>query len=143
MRRNLPILLVLYFVWSSMAAAAGYGPWTFGMTKQDVRAITQHGPYYEFRNGDLGSKNGSVDGAQAPISFYFKNERLVRVMIVLYAGPNFKETQEAWRSAFQHIERYFKSAEVAAVQHGPTDLASAERALENSGLREGRAMLPT
>ena len=138
MRTRWWILLVVCAAFSPIAAGAGYGPWTFGMTKQEVRAITQYGPYYEFQNGDIGTRAGTFDETQAPVSFYFKGDRLIRVMVVVYSGPSFDETAKAWRRAFQHIERNFDAVEVPSIRRGPTNLVSAERALEQSGLRDGR-----
>lgn len=127
---------VLFF--ASQAIAGGYGPWQWGMGRDEVRAVKQHGPYYDFKNADIGTQNGPFEGKRLPTSFYFEQDKLKRVMVILYAGPDYDAARSAWRGAFQHIAKNFKAAEVRAVRAGPTDLKSAVAALDASGLREGR-----
>jgi hypothetical protein len=119
----------------AIALAAGYGPYEFGMTREQVRAVTEHAPYYSFRNGDLGTKAGSIDGTQAPISFYFENDRLVRIMIVVYSGPDFDAATGGWVRAFEHIHRHFGGVEVPTIGKRESDVVAARRAFEESGLR--------
>jgi hypothetical protein len=121
-----------------LAMADGYGPWKFGMTKAEVRAITEFGPYYDFRNGDLGSKYGVIDGKQAPISFYFRDGHLIRIMLVEYAGTNYEDAKSGWLRAFLHIQRNFGGTEVPGVGNGPTDVKAAERLIDSSGLKSGQ-----
>ncbi len=137
MNRLFKSLLLLIALVPSFASATGYGPWSFGMTKADVRAIAEANPYYEFRNGDIGSQNGTFEGERAPISFYFQGERLVRVMVVAYAGTDYEKAKRAWLKAHAHIQQNFGGTEVPSKGKGPSDAKAAAEALDESGLRTG------
>ena len=131
------ILLSVALLAPTLSSAAGYGPWHFGMTKPEVRAVVDGAPYYDFRNGDIGSQNGKFEGKQAPISFYFRNDRLVRVMVVAYAGQDYDEMKRAWLQVYSYIQRDFGGVEVPAKGRGPAEARLAEQALDESGLKDG------
>ena len=58
--------------------------WRFGMTRDEVRSSHAHGSYYAFRNNDLGIQGGDFEGHRVPISFGSRDDRLRKILIMLY-----------------------------------------------------------
>ena len=73
---KLPFIIALV-VAPSVAIAGGFGPWTFGMTAAQIRAVTDHGPYDAFTNGDLETYNATLCGQKQNVQFYLKKWRAV------------------------------------------------------------------
>lgn len=108
------ILALLCTLVTSLSLADGYQQWKFGMTRDEVKAITQHGPYYSFQNGDLGSQSGPLDDELVPISFYFTDDTLRRVMLILYQGEDKTLASAAWQKATTHLQDNFGGLEVGS-----------------------------
>lgn len=54
---------------ASPAFAGGFGPWSFGMSADQIQAVTASGPYRPFSNGDLETYNGDFGGKQENVQF--------------------------------------------------------------------------
>jgi hypothetical protein len=80
----------------SVAIAGGFGPWVFGMTAAQIRAVTEHGPYDAFTNGDLETYNATLCGQKQNVQFYLKNGVLWRVVVVTYEGTSSAEAARRW-----------------------------------------------
>ena len=121
----LAALLVAFVGQTSAADTLGYGPWRFGMTRDEVRSFHAHGPYYTFRNNDLGTQGGDFEGDRVPVSFGFRGDRLWKILIMLYQDGNYESAVAALARAFRHIERTFGATEVPALGPGPRPLNDA------------------
>src|SRR5262245_2809192 len=121
----LAALLVALVSQASAADKVGYGPWRFGMTRDEVRSSQAHGPYYTFRNNDHGTQGGDFEGYRVPISFGFRDDRLWKILILLYQDGDYESAVAALERAFRHIERTFGATEVPALGLGPRSLSDA------------------
>lgn len=133
---------------TSAAEKVGYGPWAFGMTRNEVRSFEAHGPYYTFRNDDIGTQGGDFEGSRVPISFGFRGDRLWKILIMLYQGGDHENAVAALGQAFKHIERTFGATEVPALGPGPRSLndaintASALRSAPTGKVQIGAVPMP-
>jgi hypothetical protein len=128
-------LLVGLLLAHETSFAEGYEAWQFGMTKAEVRAQGEPGAYYSFSNGDIGSRQGPFEVETVPISFYFSNDRLTRVMLIPYFGNDVGHAREAWGKILQHLQRVSGGVEVPSLARGPT---STERALADFDAQVGK-----
>ncbi|HCH0556609.1 TPA: hypothetical protein NKO30_006741 [Pseudomonas aeruginosa] len=95
------ILLCLALIFSTLPAfAAGFGPWDFGMSVEQVLAIRTHGPYRAFSNGDLETDNADFGGEARNFQFYFEDGRLRRIAIRTYEGKDLVQATQAWRDTY-------------------------------------------
>lgn len=119
---------------------AGFGPWTFGMDRDAVRAQAMFAPYYPFPNGDLGSSSwplGTLPGNETrPLSFTFTQDRLSRVMLLVYLGTETAQIEQAWSAAHAQLRQRFGGVVLAGDRL--VDAETALQALRASGLLEGR-----
>ena len=105
--RILQLFLLAILTFPSIASADGFRVWDFGISRDEVKAKSEFGPYYSFRNGDLGSQAGPLDGRNVPISFYFTNDRLTRVMLIAYSGEDIAAARDAMALVTNHLRREF------------------------------------
>ena len=134
-RIRLPALIAGIVI-SNASLGAGVGPWSFGMTRDEVRAQVEFGPYYSFKNNDIGTQSGLLDGKQTPTSFYFASDKLKRVMFITYQGTDFPGVKAGWEVCLAHLQKNFHEIEVPNLRAGPTSAEEARAFLEKSGLRE-------
>jgi len=124
----------------SSAFAEGYLGWSFGMSKAEVATVGDASRYYSFSNGDLGAQNEPFEGNGVPISFYFGNGKLNRVMLIPYMGNDLTKAREAWRLTYAHIKRKCTGVEVSEAGPGPVQLEAALAIfdVEASKLQQGQ-----
>lgn len=136
--RAIHVIILSGLLAYSSAFAAGYLGWSFGMSKAEVASVGDSSRYYSFSNGDLGAKDEPFEGEPALISFYFGNEKLNRVMLILYMGSDRLKALDAWRSAYHHIKRMCKTVEVSAAGPGAIeqDVALATFVVEVAKLQQ-------
>ena len=92
---------------SSLAFAGDFGPWTFGMSQQEVLSQEALGPYKKFSNGDLETYNGTFGGEKRNFQFYFKENSLWRIAIRTYEGQNIDEATAAWLLTYSTLGEKF------------------------------------
>lgn len=91
-----------------VAPVSGYGPWRFGMTREQVRAVEKHAPYAEVAvTGGLETRNGELDGRETPVSFVFGPQGLYQIQIWAYTGDDFDRAAAAWHRVYRHLEDHF------------------------------------
>ncbi len=93
------------------AWAGGLAPWTFGMSHEQVAALTAQGPYKTFRNGDLETYAGRFNGEQHNVQFYFKDHVLERISVMFYEGHDAQAARAGWKQAYAAL----------AALYGPVD----------------------
>lgn len=103
---KLPFIIALV-VAPSVAIAGGFGPWTFGMTAAQIRAVTDHGPYDAFTNGDLETYNATLCGQKQNVQFYLKNGALWRIVVVTYEGTSGKEAVTRWAWTYECLNKRY------------------------------------
>ncbi|QWT20031.1 hypothetical protein KPL74_20065 [Bacillus sp. NP157] len=114
------LALLVLVATPAMAASAGtdsspmpFGPWTFGMTKDQVTAITDHGPYKSFSNGDLETYAGTFDGKPANVQFYFRDDKVVRMEVLRYEGKSAKDAARAFGDTFGVLQSLYGAIETS------------------------------
>lgn len=113
------------------ANALGYKGWLFGMSRDDVKAVKSDSPYYPLGNGDLGSQAGPFEpGHSAVISFYFRSDRLVRVMLIPYMGEDFAKARLAWLTSAVHLTNLYGGIELGTSRGVKAPPAQADEAFE-------------
>ncbi|MBL8615148.1 MAG: hypothetical protein JNM72_06005 [Deltaproteobacteria bacterium] len=120
--RWLTLIFTLLLVLPSSALGAGYLRWDYGMTREQVQARSEHGPYYQFQNGDLGSQGGPFQGHTVPISFYFRDDKLVRIMLIPYMGDDAQAMDTAVRMAITQLQEEFGGVELPSSGQGRATL---------------------
>ena len=107
----LPILLLAITLSASAAVAQdvdGYGPWRFGMSKDDVQAVDKFGPYTPVASTEgLETKNGPFMGESRNVSFVFGLGGLSQVQIWLYEGKSYDDAVKAFYQAYKHLVENF------------------------------------
>jgi hypothetical protein len=86
------------------AAAGGFGPWTFGMSVEQIRAVDTHGPYRAFSNGDLETYNADFGGRKENAQFYLREGRLWRVALRTYEGTGLDDAAAAWKRTYTTLQ---------------------------------------
>ena len=77
-------------------APPGYGPWRLGMTKSEVQAVSEFGPYKVVPStGGLETANGVFEGRKTNVSFVFGEAELRKIQIWAYEGPSLEQAIDA------------------------------------------------
>ena len=92
--------LVCLFFAASPALASDFGPWSLGMSAEQIKAVSSHGPYKAFSNGDLETYNGDFGGNKENVQFFLKADRLWRIGVYTYEGTDLAAATEAWTHTF-------------------------------------------
>ena len=95
----------------SVATAGGFGPWVFGMTAAQIRAVTDHGPYSAFTNGDLETYNATLCGRKQNIQFYLENGVLRRIVVVTYEGTSSEAAVRRWAWTYECLNKLYGALE--------------------------------
>jgi hypothetical protein len=128
------IAYALLMVVTFPALAGGFGPWTFGMTADQIREVAASGPYRAFSNGDLETYNGEFGGKRENVQFFLKDGHLWRIGVYAYEGTDLAAATEAWRHAYSTLRAEYGSIETPEYQ-GQTvkELGEAARAIVAAG----------
>lgn len=111
--------LLAFFALLAIAPAAfasGFGPWTFGMTAAEIRAVTNNGPYNTFTNGDLETYNATFCGHKENVQFYLKGGHLWRIVVVTYEGKSLDQATEGWVSTYKCLQKLHGALETPGLK---------------------------
>src|SRR5437899_1070807 len=107
MKRYLVVLLLTAGL-TTARAESGYGPWHIGMTKQQVTAVSQFGPYKPVpETGGVETFNARWTGKTTNISFVFEHDRLVNIQIWAYEGKDLQAATRAWFVVRSYLEKNY------------------------------------
>lgn len=85
-------------------AIDGFGPWKFGMSREEVAAFEEFGPFEPVQStGGLETYNADFDGRPTNVSFVFDEAGLQLVQIWAYEGPDFEEAAAGLHRVYEHI----------------------------------------
>ncbi len=87
--------------------SAGLTPWDFGMSKSEVTAFKEFGPYRTFSNGDIETFNGIYDGKKENIQFFFDATGLYRIGVYVYEGQDIQASRAAWRRTYDSLAKNY------------------------------------
>ena len=110
-RLLLSLSLLAGAVSGPLSAHAQALPWKFGMTPDEVRAVSQYAPYKTFSNGDLETYKGVLDGREENFQFFFRQGALRRIGVYLYEGTDASLGARKWLGLARYIERTFGAVE--------------------------------
>lgn len=116
-------------------------PWTLGMSKAQVSAVTGYGPYRSFKNGDLETYNAVFDSHFRNFQFFFRDNKLWRIGVYTFEGTDLSAATQAWGDMYESMRRTFGAIETPvnkAPVEGDADSmkafqASARTLVEQSG----------
>lgn len=98
------------------AFAGDFGPWSFGMSAQEIREVSSHGPYKSFSNGDLETYNGDFGGRKENVQFFLKDNRLWRIGVYTYEGIDISVASQAWSHTYQTLQSLYGPVETPNYQ---------------------------
>ncbi len=101
------LCLAFLLLFAQFASAAGLPPWQFGMTKEQVASFKQFGPYRSFSNGDLETFKGVYFGQKRNVQFYFQNNKLVKIEVLLGEGTDRYKAIETFKTACHLLEKHY------------------------------------
>jgi hypothetical protein len=107
----------------SSAWPGGFGPYRFGLLRDEVRAIPDCQPYQDFAsNSDFECPNLALDGKTRNISFHFDREgRLIKVQIWYAEDADLDTAVQAFLDIHEHFRAHFGAQPLA---EGSRDLAA-------------------
>jgi hypothetical protein len=97
------------------------------MSAAEIRAVESYGPYKAFSNGDLETYNGDFGGKKENVQFFLKDNRLWRIGVSTYEGPDLSEATRAWIHTYSTLQSTYGQMETPQIQ-GATPEAIAESA---------------
>ena len=109
------------------AFAGGFGPWSFGMSAEQIQAVSTYGPYKSFSNGDLETYNGDFGGRKENVQFFLKDNRLWRIGVYTYEGTDLAAAAQAWTHTYLTLKSEYGPLETPNYK-GATPEALAESA---------------
>lgn len=125
----------LFFLITAFPAfAGGFGPWRFGMSTEEIMAVTSHGPYKSFSNGDLETYNGDFGGRKENVQFFLKDNRLWRIGVYTYEGTDLSAATQAWVHTYSTLQSQYGDLETPNYQGATPDaLAESARSIVAGG----------
>jgi hypothetical protein len=83
----------------------GYGPWRLGMSKEQVSAVAQFGPYSAVgTTGGLETRGGVFAEQKTTISFVLGERGLRIIQIWAYEGRDLDQAVNAFYRVYHHLE---------------------------------------
>ena len=97
------VAFVFFLFAASPAFAGGFGPWTFGMSADQIRSVKAQGPYRAFSNGGLETYNAEFGAKAQNAQFYFKDGHLWRIAIRVYEGVDLTQASQSWAYTYKAL----------------------------------------
>lgn len=136
------VLFVLLVGLAPVALAGGFGPWTFGMTAAEIRAVKSRGPFNTFSNGDLETYNATLCGRKENVQFYLKEGRLWRIVVVTYEGKDLDQATDRWVSTYSCLTSLHGKLETPGLKSAKVEgLAGQAKALVGQGTKVQMALI--
>jgi hypothetical protein len=104
--------LVAALAVSQAAWSSDFGPWRFGMSKDEVQSFKDLGPYRSFSNGDLETFDGIFEGRKEDFQFFFDGTGLRRVGVYLYEGTDLDVAMKKWQYAHDVFAKRYGEVEM-------------------------------
>lgn len=102
----------------------GFDAWRFGMSREEVTAVEDAGPYSEVSaTGGLETRAGQFAGKETTISFVFGPRGLYHIQIWAYQGSDPDAAMAAFERTYHYLVRELGPVHSDG-QRWPTDLSS-------------------
>lgn len=128
------VAYICFFIAASPALAGDFGPWSFGMSAEQIKSVSSHGPYKSFSNGDLETYNGDFGGNKENVQFFIKDGRLWRIGVYTYEGTDLTAATQAWIHTYKTLQSQYGPIETLDFNGSTAEsLAQSARALVAAG----------
>ena len=104
--------LIAALVIAPSAWSSDFGPWRFGMSKDEVQSFKELGPYRSFSNGDLETYEAIFEGHKEDFQLFFDGTGLRRVGVYLYEGTDLDTAMQKWQYAHDVLARRYGEIEM-------------------------------
>lgn len=111
------------------AFAADYhiGPWSPGMTREEVTSFEAFGPYVPVPvTGGLETFHASIDGKITNVTFVFHGDKVDYIQWNLYEGPSYDEARGAALRLFDELDGPFGGVDIEGVKVNDGERADRE-----------------
>jgi hypothetical protein len=119
--RSLALLLALALAAGSAVAEedVGIGPWRLGMSKEQVLALAEPGPYKETASGGLETDGAKFKGQKAEASFTFASAGLGSIRVKVHEGGDWSKAVTAVLEVFDYFKASYGGANVKDIADNP------------------------
>jgi hypothetical protein len=94
------------------------------MAPDEVRAVSECGPYKAFKNGDLETYAGVFGGKKQNFQFFFRDGKLARIGVYLYEGQDPEAGAREWLTLYVELQNLFGDVETPANTAPATEATS-------------------
>ncbi len=86
------------------AEVPGYGPWHLGMSREQVAAVSEFGPYEPVAStGGLETRHAELEGKTITASFVFGSSGLFHIQLWAYEGQDYSSALEALHGVYGYL----------------------------------------
>jgi len=112
-----------------LAAAGGFGPFAFGMSREAVKKVTKYAPYKDVKvTGGLESGAFEFAGKKGTISFVFDMRGLRRIQVWAYEGKSVPDAVKRFGDVFVFLRKAYGAIESPTLKlTAATDRATVEK----------------
>lgn len=104
MTRFLPLVLAVGLLLPAAASARELGPWRLGMTREEVRSVSEYGPYREVGStGGLETAHGELLGETVNVSFVFGESGCRLIQVWAYEGTDEEEAVRGFFRVYDYL----------------------------------------
>jgi hypothetical protein len=96
----------------------GIGPWRLGMSKEQVTALAEQGPYKDIAGG-VEAEAGKFQGNKAGAALTFGDAGLRSIQVKVYEGDDWRKAETAALSVFDYFKSNYGGANVKDVANNP------------------------
>jgi len=110
---NRGLLLALLLVIGPAFAEedVGLGPWRLGMTKEQVAAIADKGPYTDTASGGLEAAT-TFRKKKVTTSFTFADSKVRSIVVKVYEGTDWRNAEQGALDVYDHFKESYGGANV-------------------------------
>jgi hypothetical protein len=97
----------------------GIGPWRLGMSREQVLALADPGPYKETASGGLETDGAKFKGQKAGAAFSFASTGLSSIRVKVYEGDDWRKAVAAVLDVFDHFKASYGGANAKDLVDNP------------------------
>jgi hypothetical protein len=114
------LLALLLAIGPAFAAEdVGLGPWRLGMSKEQVTAFAEQGPYTDIAGGGLETAAGKFKDKKVATSFTFANATLRSMVVKVYEGTEWRKAETATLDVYDYFKANYGGANVKDTADNP------------------------
>jgi hypothetical protein len=94
-----------------------YGPWRLGMSRGEVQALAEYGPYKPVRaTGGVETANGAFDGEKRNVAFTFDAKgSMDKIQVWAYEGRSEADAMAQWWRVYRYYQKTYGQVESPAL----------------------------